>query len=111
MLTKDTIKTCKAKLEKTQAELQSEIKKLEIAPDYGHDTDHFEEAAEEVEEFSKNMGIEQTFKERLNDVAHALSKIAAGTYGACEKCHKEIELKILEIDPESRFCRECKINR
>ncbi len=108
MLTKEKIEELKGKLEATEKELSKQIKSLEKAPDYGSDTDHFEEAAEEVEEFSKDMGVEQTFKERLNDVSRALGKIAAGTYGVCENCHKEIELKILEIDPESRYCKACK---
>ena len=109
-MTKETIKKYKEVLEKIQIDLQKQIKDLEIAPQYGDDTDHFEEAANEIEEFSKNMGVEQTLKERLNDVSHALGKIAAGTYGACENCHKEIEVNILEIDAESRLCKTCKIS-
>lgn len=110
MITKNIIEKCKTKLGQIRADLQKQIKGLEIAPKYGDDTDHFEEAADKVEEFSANMGMEQTFKERLNDVVRALGKIAAGAYGACENCRKEIELEILEIDPESRFCRNCKIS-
>jgi len=38
-----------------------------------------------------------------------LGKIQTGTYGICEKCGKPIEHEILAIDPESRFCKACKL--
>lgn len=108
MLSKEQIKKLKNKLEKTKADLEAQVKELDRAPEFGHDTDHFEEAADEVEEYSKNLGMEQTFRERLENIDHALQKMKSGNYGACEKCGKAIELKILEIDPESRLCRDCK---
>ena len=47
-------------------------------------------------------------KDRLDEIDIALAKIQSGTYGVCEKCGKPIEYEILSIDPESRFCKECK---
>jgi len=38
----------------------------------------------------------------------ALDKIEGNTYGKCELCGKEIEAAILDVDPESLFCMNCK---
>ena len=73
-----------------------------------------------IEQFNKKLEKEkmeireelekhkQTYKERLADIDSALKKIKNGKYGVCEKCKKEISLKLLKIDPESRMCQECK---
>ena len=52
--------------------------------------------------------IDQTLRGHLADIDLALRKIQEGGYGVCEKCKKEIPLEILEVDPESRLCKECK---
>jgi RNA polymerase-binding transcription factor DksA len=36
-----------------------------------------------------------------------LTKMAAATYGACEKCRKTISLKRLETLPAARLCKRC----
>ena len=109
MLIKKQINSLKKKLAATKKDLEKQIKDLGIMPEFGTDTDHFEEEADEAEEFSKNAGIAEALKNRLNDVANASNKIGTSDYGRCEKCGKEIEFKILNIDPESRHCRNCKI--
>ena len=107
MLTKEQIQHFKEKLEKTKADLEKQIKDLDKAPDFGHDTDHFEEAADEVEQFSTNLGIAQVLRQRLENVNHALDKIEHGTYGRCENCKEDVPLKNLEANPELRLCRSC----
>ncbi len=99
----------KKKLLQEQEEIVKEMKTLGVV-DFGSDTEGEvgEEEADEAEEFTKNKGIEQELKARLIDVKNALDKIAAGTYGKCEKCGMEIEAEILNVDPESRFCKMCK---
>lgn len=84
--------------------------KSEGVVDFGSDVEGetAEEEADEAEELSKNEGIAQELKGRLIDVKNALDKIAAGTYGKCEDCGMEIEAEVLKVDPESRFCKECK---
>ncbi len=108
MLTKDQLASAKKKLEKTKADLETQIKDTEKTPDFGSDIDHFEEEANEADEIGKNLGMEQTFKERYESVVHALDKIEKGAYGKCEKCGNEIEWEVLNIDPESRLCKHCK---
>lgn len=108
MFTQENISDLKKKLEATKTELMRQIKELEITPEFGDETDHFEEEADEAEALGANLGVAKALRGRLNDVDHALQKIAAGGYGTCEKCAGQIELAILETDPESRFCRNCK---
>ncbi len=99
----------KKKLLEEQDEIVKEMKNLGVV-DFGSDTEGeiAEEEADEAEEFTKNKGIEQELKGRLIDVKNALDKIAAGTYGKCEECGMEIEAAVLEVDPESRWCKMCK---
>lgn len=66
-----------------------------------------EEAADEVEEYSTTLPIEYSLELQLKDVQDALDKIAKGTYGACEKCKKEIAEERLLINPEARVCQAC----
>jgi len=108
MLSEEQIAALEKKLVATEEDLRAEIKDLETVPEFGSDNDHMEEEGDEAEEFSKNMGEAEAFKNRLEDVVHALSKIEQGTYGTCESCKKTIGFDLLKIDPESRLCKECK---
>ena len=40
-------------------------------------------------------------------IALALQKIEEDTYGVCEKCDSEINVKRLEADPVAVFCIDC----
>ena len=107
-LTKEQLDILKKKLEAEKADLEEQIKDLQQTPDFGHDVDHFEEAADKVEDESRNLGMEQTFKERLENINRALLAITHGTYGICEKCKQPIAWEVLRVDPESRYCKACK---
>ena len=43
----------------------------------------------------------------LAEVEDALDRLAAGTYGICERCSTTIPRERLEILPMSRFCMGC----
>ena len=98
----------KRKLLSTQGELEAQIKELEKPADMGSDVDAFDEETDEAEEDSANAGMLQPLKERYERIKDALTKIERGAYGGCEQCGKDIEVAILNVDPESRFCKECK---
>jgi len=102
------LEAAKKKLEMTKKDLEKEIADLKTAPEFGSDVDHFEEETDEAEEFNKNLGVEKTLKERLINVERALEKMAKGIYGKCENCKKDIEWEVLRVDPESRYCQNCK---
>jgi len=108
MFTDAQIHAFTKKLEVSKRDLEKELATLQEKPEFGSDVDHFEEEADEAEEFSKNLGVAKVLRHRLKDVEDALGKIRKNAYGVCEQCHREIEIEILTIDPESRYCKSCK---
>lgn len=112
MLTDKEIQNLKKKLEKEQADIAAELNGLQKpeAIDMGSETADFEdEEADEAEETVTDIAISQPLKERLEGTKAALFKIEQGKFGFCEKCLAEIEKEILDIDPESRWCKMCKL--
>ena len=50
-------------------------------------------------------GREKVF---LDKIEKALAKIEDGTFGVCEECGEEINVKRLEARPETTLCIRCK---
>jgi DnaK suppressor protein len=50
-------------------------------------------------------GREKSF---LDKIQKALVKIEDGTFGRCEECDEEIQVKRLEARPETTLCIRCK---
>lgn len=107
-MTKDNLKEIEEKLIFEKEKIEKDLVKLKETLDFGDDTDHFEEETDEAEEMGNYLGIKRTQDARLGQINKALQKIKNGTYGKCEKCGGEIEQKILDIDPESLYCKNCK---
>lgn len=105
----EQLKEYKMKLEKERAMLNTEIKRTETTPDFGSDIDHGDEESDEAEEVGNQLAVGQDLKNRLAEVEIALGKMQSGGYGVCEKCGENIEKEILDIDPESRFCKKDKL--
>jgi len=74
-------------------------------PDFGTAED---ENAAEVATFSDNLTLERTLESALRDVNKTLERIAAGNYGTCRHCSKEIDEKRLQARPTSSSCIDCK---
>jgi DnaK suppressor protein len=108
-MNKEKISEYQLKLEKERKILAEEIKRNEKPVDFGTDVDHFEEESDAAEEVGNQLAIAQDLKNRLDDIDSALAKIQSGKYGICEKCGGPIEEEVLDIDPESRFCKKCKL--
>lgn len=109
LMNQETIQTYKIKLETERRLILEEIKKAEKPVDFGSDVEHYEDEADEAESVGNQLAIAQGLKARLDDIEVALAKIVEGKYGICEKCGKPIETEILDIDPESRLCKNCKL--
>lgn len=89
--------------------IAGQMNRLRKPVDMGSDVEsNFDGQADETEEEVANLGMVETLKRRAHRVDDALNKIEQGKYGICEKCGKEIETALLEIDPESRYCKACK---
>ena len=110
MLNEQMLQKFKEQLEKEAGELEPKVKSLGKMTDFGNDTEgDLSEEADEAEEFSEKIGEREAYKERLADIELALDKISRNEYGKCEKCGGEISLEVLEVNPESRLCKNCKI--
>ena len=107
-LNHDQINKLEEKLVAEKTGIEEQIKKLEKSADFGDETDHLEEEADETEEIANRLGVETVFKNRLLEVETAIEKIKSGKYGICENCGKEIDFEVLNLVPESKFCRDCK---
>lgn len=46
----------------------------------------------------------QQLRAELDDVAHALDRLDAGTYATCESCGDEIDDEVLAVRPQARAC-------
>jgi DnaK suppressor protein len=103
------LKEYKVALEKERAMLTAEIARDEKPVDFGSDIDHGDEESDKSEQVGDQLAAALELKNRLNEIDIALGKIQSGGYGVCEKCGKSIEHEILAIDPESRFCKSCKL--
>ena len=97
----------KTLLLESKEDLRKKIEKL-TKTDFGDDVDSLEQESDETEEMATNLSLSTSFGERLSEVETALEKIENGTYGICENCGNEISIELLEVDPESRLCKECK---
>jgi RNA polymerase-binding transcription factor DksA len=108
-MNQDQLKEYKIKLEKERMMIVTEIAQDEKPVDFGDDIDHGDEASDKSEAVGDQLAAAQALKNRLSEIDIALGKIQNSTYGICEKCGKSIEHEILTIDPESRFCKACKL--
>jgi len=110
-MTNEKLNEYKKRLEKERALLNIEVKRTEKPIDIGTDVTRFEEESDMSEEVGNQLAVAGDLKNRLDDVENALERITAGEYGKCEKCGKPIEEEILDIDPESRFCKKDKVGK
>jgi DnaK suppressor protein len=49
--------------------------------------------------------------EQYKDIADAFRKLQNNTYGLCEECGVEIDIKRLQVNPLARFCIACKTKK
>jgi len=52
----------------------------------------------------KTLVLENQLKKTSNSIKNALLKIRKGTYGKCEKCGKQIEIRRLLAMPIAQYC-------
>jgi RNA polymerase-binding transcription factor DksA len=67
----------------------------------------WEEEAQKADLSALFNQLDELELKEIEEIDLALTKMAAATYGACEKCRKPIALKRLKILPATRFCKKC----
>lgn len=97
------------KLADERVRLEKELGKQKLVSDMGSDTEGamFDEEADEAEQMSANIGVRQTYKERIAEIDSAMARLDAGTYGVCESCGAAIEYDVLAANPAARLCKAC----
>ena len=100
-------------LEEQKEALRRQLMDMGADPDAdsleGMDFDFgFADSAQSTAERNKVLAVVERLRENLNDVEAALSKIAKGTYGICERCGNPINPERLEAIPYARLCVSCK---
>ena len=112
------LKKLKEKLEKNKEKLERELKGFaekdkKLKGDWDTRYPKFnggklEEEADEVEEYSNLLPIENTLEIELEKVNRALEKMKKGEYGICEKCKNPISEARLKVYPRAVYCKKCR---
>ena len=105
---KDKLAELKETLLQEKERIQKNMKVLTKNMDFGDSPGMDNEEADESEETANELATIETLKDRVDNIDSALEKMAAGTYGVCDNCKGDIELELLEANPESAVCKKCK---
>ncbi|MGI8915116.1 MAG: TraR/DksA family transcriptional regulator [Chloroflexota bacterium] len=74
----------------------------------GGSSNHLADDATELFFQEEELAIDNSLRSMVQEIDHALERIANGTYGKCERCGKPIPLPRLEARPFSTLCLEDK---
>jgi RNA polymerase-binding transcription factor DksA len=114
MLNKEKIK---AKLEKERDILLEELRDMgKLNPETGEweatpeaqdfpETDQ-NDMADRFEDFEAKSSMIKTLSPRLNNILRAIKGINRESFGKCDICKKDIEIKRLEANPAARTCKK-----
>jgi RNA polymerase-binding transcription factor len=110
MVTDSKLQSIKKKLLKQRQELLSEAEQTlnnKISTEKESFPDPTDQAVAELDNnfLLKLRGREQKLLKKIDE---AISRIDGGTYGVCESCGGEINIKRLEARPVTTLCIECK---
>ncbi len=61
----------------------------------------------DMDEGVSNSLLEMKY-DQYKDIADAFRKLQNGTYGLCEECGADIDIKRMEVNPFARYCVGCK---
>ncbi|SNT58994.1 DnaK suppressor protein [Asanoa hainanensis] len=106
--------TLQARVDELTAEYEAErergllLRLVEARDTAGDDQADSGSKAAEHDTFRSVLGV---IDERRSQYEHALSRLAAGSYGACETCAAPIPVERLEIFPAATSCVACKQTR
>lgn len=108
----------KEALKRFQELFQAQKRSLAASATYSYANKEFEISKDEtLDEIDlTSYELEQSMRMRLKSrewlymrkIDEALEKIQAGTFGECEECDGEIEMRRLEARPTASLCVSCK---
>ncbi|GLY93134.1 TraR/DksA C4-type zinc finger protein [Actinoplanes sp. NBRC 103695] len=89
-------------------DLEASLRALFAASrDSNADDEHDPEGSTIAYERAQLTAVLAAARRRVTDLDDALSRIAAGAYGVCERCGKAIPGERLEARPFARTCMGC----
>ncbi len=111
------IRELRQKLLAERAQIEKELKELE--EDLHHHTqseisgediyeDEYAESGTATFEREKDLSIELSLKDTIQQIDRSLERIKNNTYGLCQRCHKPIEIERLKAIPYAELCIQCK---
>lgn len=62
--------------------------------------------ADRFEDFEARSSMIKILEPRLNNILKALKRLNKESFGKCEVCKKDIEMKRLEVNPAARTCKQ-----
>ena len=106
-MTEEHIKELRESLEQQRREVLKDVDRHAAA---GKGSGVIADETERADVIAENMvehalGYSET--KLLEKIEHALERLAAGDYGICESCQKEINIERLKAKPSVSLCIEC----
>ncbi|MGN6473827.1 MAG: TraR/DksA family transcriptional regulator [Mycobacteriales bacterium] len=80
---------------------------INAAADVATDDEHDPEGATIAYERSRLTALLEQADTHLDDISHALERLADGSYGRCDRCGRPISAERLQARPAVRTCIVC----
>jgi DnaK suppressor protein len=88
--------------------LEDTSRSLEDATDEDGNDSHLADSASETVEREIELSLEDSAEHLLAGIDAALDRLAAGSYGLCERCGRPIAAERLAELPSATKCIDCK---
>jgi len=97
----------RALLDEERKDLESKLEELGVGSGRLNYDSNFADSSQVTAERGEVDALAGKLQEALEEVLHALAKVADGTYGDCEDCGEPIAAVRLEAKPAAPYCINC----
>lgn len=109
MLSPERIERLRRSLLEQQDSLRRQILSLDVSSQEPSVAigNHMADDATAAFDQAAAVSLRRNHEAMLNEVERALARMAAGTYGICERCHNPIDFARLKAKPHATLCMTC----